>query len=133
MRAIMIAVLVTASLAQTVAAKPALRDVKLIDDGLFTVGLADQIRKKCPTISGRLFKGLTELRSLQSEAYARGYTKAEIEAHVDSDVEKDRLRARAAKYMAERGFKQNEAGYCALGHEEIKRGSEIGALLRSSD
>ncbi|WP_298912798.1 DUF5333 domain-containing protein [uncultured Roseobacter sp.] len=112
------------------AANPPLREVKSIDDGLFAIGLADQIRKNCPVISARIFRALGALQDLNAQAEALGYTKKEIDAHVDSDVEKDRLRARAADYMAAQGLKVDEAGYCALGKAEIARNSTIGVLLR---
>ncbi|WP_299827454.1 DUF5333 domain-containing protein [uncultured Roseobacter sp.] len=109
-----------------------LRDVKSIDDGLFVIGLADQIRKNCPKISARVFKALGALQDLNNQAMAMGYTKAEIDAHVESDAEKDRLRARARDYMAAQDLKPDEAGYCALGQKEIERNSKVGALLRTS-
>ncbi|MBW4707912.1 DUF5333 domain-containing protein [Roseobacter sp. YSTF-M11] len=112
------------------AANPPLREVKSIDDGLFAIGLADQIRKNCPVISARIFRAVGALQDLNSQAMALGYTKKEIDAHVDSDAEKDRLRARAAAYMAERDLTTDEAGYCALGKAEISRNSTVGVLLR---
>ncbi|QJF50857.1 DUF5333 domain-containing protein [Roseobacter ponti] len=121
------------SLATSASAKPALRDVPEIDNGLFTVGLADQIRKNCPDISARFFRALSYLKGLENEARDRGYTEAEVEAHLDSDAEKDRLRARARDYMKTRGHGQDQQGYCALGREEISRGSAIGALLRATN
>lgn len=121
------------SLATTASAKPALRDVPEIDNGLFTVGLADQIRKNCPDISARFFRALSYLKGLENEARDRGYTEAEVESHLDSDAEKDRLRARARDYMKARGHGQDQQGYCALGREEISQGSAIGALLRATN
>lgn len=112
---------------------PPLREVKSIDDGLFAIGLADQIRKNCPSISARIFKALGALQDLNNQAMAMGYTKSEIDAHVESDAEKDRLRARAKEYMAEQGLVPDEAGYCALGQSEIARNSKVGALLREED
>lgn len=113
--------------------KPPLRDVKELDDGVYIVGLANEIRKACPDISGRLWKGVAELRRLYDRAQELGYTRPEIEAHVESDVEKDRLRARAESEMKARGFVQNEAGYCALGRAEIAARTDVGALLRVTD
>ncbi|WP_295313623.1 DUF5333 domain-containing protein [Roseobacter sp.] len=121
------------SLATSASAKPALRDVPEIDNGLFTVGLADQIRKNCPEISARFFRALSYLKGLEKEARDRGYTETEVEAHLDSDAEKDRLRARARDYMKARGHGQDQQGYCALGREEISQGSAIGALLRATN
>ena len=130
---VMIMVALMASMTGSAGAKPAMRDVPQIDNGLFAVGLADQIRRNCPDISARFFRALTFLQSLEKTARDLGYTEAEIEAHLDSDVEKDRLRRRAATYMADLGFDQNRDGYCALGRAEIARNSRIGTLLRVSN
>jgi len=110
--------------------KAPLRDVPQIDDALFTIGLADQIRKTCPTISSRMLAALNALSKLQQTARDMGYTRAEIDAHIDSDVEKDRLRVRAQEYFAQRGVAQDQAGYCTLGEMEIAEASDVGRLLR---
>lgn len=128
---LVLAVLIAAP--QSALAKPALRDVKPIDDGLFAIGLADQIRKNCPQISARVLAALSALQNLNQTAKEMGYTQAEIDAHVDSEAEKDRLRARAARYMASKDLKTDQAGYCALGKEEIARNSTVGVLLRAKD
>lgn len=126
----MAAATVMATSVAVAADKPPLRDVKELDDGVYIVGLAHEIRKACPTISGRLFKGMAELRRLYDRAIELGYTRAQVKAHVESDVEKDRLRARAAKEMKARGFAQDSVGYCALGRDEIAKKTNVGALLR---
>ncbi len=133
MRSLTLGLIVTMLVATTASAKPAIRDVRELDEGLYTVGLANEIRKKCPKISGRLVKGMTELRRLHTRAIQLGYSEDEIRAHVKSDVEKDRLRARAAKYMKSQGLKQNKEGYCALGQLELKKKSGVGALLRAKN
>lgn len=134
MRRMMVALVLSISLgAGAMAQQLNLRDVPQIDDGLFVVGIADQIRKKCPTISARFFRALGYLRDLEAQARALGYSEAEVERHLKSDVEKDRLRARAVKYMNARGYGQDESGYCALGRSEIAQNSEIGALLRTQN
>lgn len=130
---VMMAVALMAGMTGLASAKPALRDVPVIDNGLFAVGLAHEIRRNCPDISARFFRALGFLRQLEREAEALGYTEAEVEAHLESDVEKDRLRARAARYMADQGFAQDSAGYCALGRSEIARNSQTGTLLRVSN
>ncbi|MEM1353180.1 MAG: DUF5333 domain-containing protein [Pseudomonadota bacterium] len=124
---------VAALIGQSAVALPPLRDVKEIDDGLFTVGLANEIRRNCPTIKARVIYAYGVLRNLKREARSLGYTNAQIDAHVNSDAEKDRLRARGEAYMEERGFAQTEAGFCALGRAEIAAGSEVGALLRETN
>ncbi len=131
MRIMMVATLIL-GLAQPVAAKPALRDVPSVDDGLFAVGVADIIRKGCPDISARLFRAVQYLRSLEAQARSLGYTNDEIDAHLDSDEEKERLRARSRVYFEQHGVNAGDtASLCTLGRKEIAAGSAIGKLLRA--
>ncbi|AVL52191.1 hypothetical protein CEP88_06015 [Roseobacter denitrificans] len=132
MRATMMMAVLMMGLAAPVAANPPLREVKQIDDALYTVGLANEIRRKCPDISARFFKAVRFLRALEDKARGLGYSEAEIRAHLESDAEKKRLRARAADEMKAAGYKQDTDGYCALGRAEIAQKTEIGALLRVS-
>lgn len=129
----MIAAIVGASmLAAPVAAKPPLRDVAAIDDALFDLGLADIIRKNCPTISARMLRAIGYVRDLEKQARAKGYSQAEIDAYTDSDAEKDRLRAKAATFFRARGVDTSDPkSYCAVGLEEIQKASRIGSLLRA--
>ncbi|KAG1649488.1 putative 14 protein in nqo3 5'region [Nymphon striatum] len=106
-------------------AKPPLREVAAIDDALFDLGLADIIRKNCPTIGARMFKAIGYVRALEKKAQSMGYSKAEIEAYTDSDVEKNRLRAKAATFFSD------PQSYCVLGQQEIQNSSRIGSLLRA--
>jgi hypothetical protein len=131
MRTGMMVATISLTLTGAAAAKPALRDVPEIDNGLFVVGLAHEIRENCPSIEARLLKAIGVLRGLEREARSRGYSEDEIRRHLKSKTEKKRLRARAASYMKARGFGQTTDGYCALGQSEIARDSEIGALLRA--
>lgn len=133
MRSLMITAMIVIGMAGSAVAKPSLRDVPEIDNGLFAVGLADQIRKSCPRISPRLLRAVSYLRELQNMALSMGYTEAQITEHIESDVEKNRLRRRGATYMKSLGFSQNEAGYCALGFHEIERNSTVGVLLRADE
>ena len=113
-------------------AKPPLREVAAIDDALFDLGLADRIRKNCPTISARMIKAIGYVRGIEKTARNLGYTQAEIDAYTDSDADKDRLRAKAAKYFAARGVDPSKPeSYCAVGLEEIQKSSRIGSLLRA--
>lgn len=119
----------TAEVAQ---AKPPLREVAAIDDALFDLGIADRIRKNCPTISARLLKAIGYVRKLEQKAKRMGYTKAEIDAYTDSDTEKDRLRAKAVTFFQAQGVDTSDPqSYCALGMQEIQNSSRIGSLLRA--
>jgi len=65
-------------LATPVTAQVPLRDVAQIDDALLDLGIADRIRKNCPTISARLLKAVTYVRNLEKQAKAMGYSDAQI-------------------------------------------------------
>ena len=68
-------------------AKPPLRDVAEIDGALFDLGVADRIRKNCPTISARMLRAISYVHDLEQRARALGYTSEEIDAYTDSDAE----------------------------------------------
>lgn len=111
-------------------ANPPLREVKSINDGLLAVGLADEIRKNCSSISGRVFKGVARLRGIHKTAVDMGYSKQEIETFVDSRAEKNRLKARGQAYLKANGASLADSeSMCALGRKEIAKNSAIGTLL----
>lgn len=111
--------------------KPVLRDVPAIDNALLAAGLADEIRKQCPNISPRYIKALRFVNGLRDKARNMGYSDAEIDAYRKSSVEKARLKAMGKTYLKTNGVKVgNPQSYCALGRAEIKKSSQIGALLR---
>lgn len=129
MRSILIAgfcaVLATSSVANT-----PLREVKSINDELLIVGLADQIRKNCDSISGRLLTAFFRLQSIHSLAKEMGYTAQEIKHFVNSKEEKDRLKMRGVTYLKENHATLGDPeSMCALGRREIARKSAIGKLL----
>lgn len=114
------------------AAKPPLREVAYVDDGLFQIAVADVIRKGCSNIDARVFRALGAMRDLRDHALSLGYTRAEIEAYVDSDTEKNRMRARGAELFAARGVNpENPDDLCRMGREEIAKKSPVGKLLRA--
>ena len=113
------------------ASNPPLRDVKSIDDAVFDVAVANEIRKNCPDISARMLRAVMLYRDVKKQARALGYTEDEIEAYADSDAEKARLRARGAAYFAANGVVTDDPqSYCALGRKEIEKSSRIGSLLK---
>lgn len=131
MRHLILSIAVIACAAGTVAAKPPIRDVKAIDDAVFDVAVADQIRKKCPDIAPRIVQALSLYRATRAKAREMGYTDAEIEAYGDSDVEKARMRAKGEAYLKANGVVLDDPqSYCALGRKEIQKSSRIGSLLR---
>ena len=132
MRMILAATLSAALAAGSAAAKPPLRDVAAIDDGLLAVGVADEIRNLCDSIDARMMTALMRLQGLKSEARSRGYTDKEIERYVTSKAEKARMRRRGEAYLAANGVTLGDkASYCRLGKQEIAKGSAIGSLLKA--
>lgn len=118
--------------AGSAAAKAPLRDVPEIADGIFTIVVANEIRRKCDDIDGRLLKGLFQIRRVKRQANDLGYSDKEIRALLDSKAEKARMIARGKTYMAGFGLDYDKPGdLCRLGRLEIKNNSAIGALLRA--
>ena len=124
--------LIAALTATPVLAKVPLRDVAEIDNGLFAIAVADELRKRCDTLDARMLRAYATINALKSRALALGYTEKEIEDHVTSKVEKARMRERGEAYLKANGVAVGDvAGYCALGRKEIDRNSAIGRLLRA--
>ena len=132
MRMVIMALMAAGVLAAPAHAKPPLREVAAIDDALLDLGIADRIRKNCPSISARMFRAIGYVNDLQAKARSMGYTDAEIEAYTESDAEKDRMKARGAAFFRARGVDTSDPeSYCALGRAEIQKSSRIGSLLRA--
>ncbi|MFY2825975.1 DUF5333 domain-containing protein [Ruegeria sp. MALMAid1280] len=126
----LISVLTLPTLAE---AKPPLREVKEIDNELYYIAIANEISEYCPSISGRRLKAIGVMWDLRSKANKLGYSDKEIRAYVDSDAEKDRMRAKGEAYLAQNGVTyENPNSFCTLGRKEIERNSAIGVYLRSN-
>ena len=73
------------------------------------------------------------LFKLRKRANQLGYSDAEIRNYVESDVEKDRMRAKGYRYLESEGVvKNNPETFCAFGRAEIAKSSAIGALLKAN-
>jgi len=127
-----VAALLTALPAGAAVAKPPLREVPEIADGIFTIVVANEIRRKCDDIDARLIKGIFAIRRLKARANDLGYSDNEIRSVLDSKAEKARMIARGKTYMAGQGLDYDTPGdLCRLGRLEIQNKSAIGALLRA--
>ena len=103
-----------------------------INNGLLAVGIADEIRNRCDSISARTFTALGFLNSLKREARAKGYSNDEINAYTKSNTEKAKMRKRGEAYLAQNGASTSDAAsMCRLGRAEIAKRSQIGVLLRA--
>lgn len=129
---ILTAALVAALPVTAAVAKPHLRDVAEIENTLFVVALADELSKKCDSLSARRLKGLGILLDVRARANRLGYSDDEIRAYVESAAEKSRMRAKGETYLKANGVVIGQAEtYCAFGRAEIEKSSAIGALLRA--
>ncbi len=100
--------------------------------GFYAIGLADIVRKECPTIEPRVFRAIGYLRSLERYALNAGYTAEDIDELTDNKAEKKKLRARIRRDLAARGATpETPEGYCTVGLEEIAKNSAAGRLLRA--
>ena len=117
-----------------VAAGPALaalKDEADIRERLLVVGEAEELDKRCGAVDGRRMAGLQFLIGTARLAQSKGYSRAAIEAYVEDDAEKERLRAVARARLAAKGaVGGDEASYCRIARAEIAGGSAIGRLLR---
>ncbi|MCG7519112.1 DUF5333 domain-containing protein [Ruegeria sp. Ofav3-42] len=129
----LLALLSVLTLPAVAEAKPPLREVKEIDDELYYIAIANEISDYCPSISGRRLKAIGVMWGLKSTANNLGYSDSEIRAYVESDAEKDRMRAKGEAYLARHGVSyDNPSSFCALGQAEIERNSAIGVYLRAN-
>lgn len=114
-------------------AKPPIREVPELYDPLFYIAVADEIRKKCPTISERRVKGIAALWGLRNKANRMGYSDKEIEAFYESEAERARMARRGEAYLAQFGAdRDNPESLCAFGRAEIERNSAIGVYLKEN-
>ena len=112
-------------------AQTALKDEPQITDGLIVAGMAYEISERCDSIDVRLFRGLSYLQSLKSNARDLGYSSREIEAYVDDRDEQDRLEEIARERLATLGATHgDEASFCRVGQAQIDADTRVGWLLR---
>lgn len=129
----LLTVLSVLAIPATADAKPPLREVKEVDDELYYIAIANEISDYCPSISGRRLKAIGVMWGLKSKANSLGYSDGEIRAYVESDAEKDRMRAKGESYLAANGVSyDNPISFCTLGQAEIERNSAIGVYLRAN-
>ena len=103
-----------------------------INQGLLALAVADKIRRSCGGIGGRMFKARGFANDLKSVAALRGYKQAEIDAYLNDDHEKAKMRERRNAYFQARGASNLDANsLCDLGYSEIASKSLIGQLLKA--
>ncbi len=125
------AVLVLAAVGGMAQAKPALKDVTHVSEGLIAAGMAIELGDQCGDVAVRMIRGVSFLNGLKDHARSLGYTDAEIDAYVDDKVEKARLETVARGRLAALGAVPGDAAtYCTVAQDQIAQGSQVGRLLR---
>jgi hypothetical protein len=128
----------TTLIALTLAATPALalepiNENAVIREKLLQGFIGDAIADNCPTIKARTMKALGELNALRDYALEQGYEASVVREFVTSKEEKAKFKAEAAEWLKAKGAEPgNTAAYCAIGEEEIAKGTLAGSLLRST-
>ena len=124
-------VLAASATAAAGSSKTGLAEETYINNGLFVISVANKIRKSCNAIVARKVKALNFIFHLRDVAMERGYTRAEIEAHIESEEEKQKMRERRNAYFTSKGANvEDSESLCEVGREEIARKSPAGKLLR---
>lgn len=101
-----------------------------IENSLLIVMTADLIRKNCDSISARKLKAILYIKGVQRRARALGYSKAEIEHHVDDEGQKARLERISLAYLASKGLDADvPSTFCTVGRAEMAGDSTVGSLL----
>ena len=131
MRIVAFALAVSLGFGSVASAKPPLRDVAEIDNGVMAVAIADAIRKTCDDIHPRLIRAYSTLNALKSMARDKGYSDEEVEDYVTSKSEKKRMRAKAEMFLASNGVRaDDDAALCRFGKGQIRSQTAIGRLLK---
>ena len=131
-QSILALVLVTLPLAGNVSAKTP-GDLPDVRNGLIAVSAADTIRKRCDSISPRMMRAYSFIKSLESSARSQGFSRDEVNAFVKDKSAKRALESQANAYLAQNGVDPSvPATYCTVGRAEIAKNSAIGRLLRAN-
>lgn len=124
------AALALAALSGPALALEPLSQERYINDRLIAARIADRIRRECPTINGRLIYAYGQARALERYALDKGYSRAQVDAFLDSKEERKRIYAVAEDYMARNGVTRGDPqSFCRLGMQEIANRTVTGSLL----
>ena len=108
---------------------PLNQDVRL-ENGLLLVSASNLLRRRCDAVSLRFFKSLSFMRSLQGHARELGYSDDEIDAYLKDKTEKDRVKARARRYLESLGADfDDDATFCEVARQEIATDHGIGPFF----
>ncbi len=115
------------------AARATLRADETLNKGLLAVVIADAIRNRCPSISGRLIRAFFYLKGLEGYARRQGYREEDVSAWLQDGAERERMFGMARRWLEDHGAKDGDPdSFCRVGREEIGKKSAIGKLLRDN-
>jgi hypothetical protein len=109
-----------------------LRNTPAIYNGLFTAALIKHVVDTCPAVSppGRLTR-VNYFLSLYNRARALGFSRAQIEAFVEDEAERARLRGIVLSHLRRAGVDpESEAEVCAFARTQIAERTALGRQLR---
>ncbi len=133
MRPLILPTILAAAVALPLSAqgRPGLEFEPDIDNSLLIVMTADLIRKNCDAIDARKIKAVLYIKGIQKRARGMGYSKDEIEHHVEDEGQKARLKEISMAYLASKGLVEDDpATYCTVGRAEMAAQSTVGSLLK---
>lgn len=130
-----LAVIGTALLISTATARAdpfeTLRNDPEVQNGVLIVAIGDLIQDNCPNFEDRRARSIPFLMRLVNRAQSLGYSRADVEAYVDNQAEKDRVEARARQWMIQQGADlDTPASICAVARSEISGQTPVGRLIR---
>lgn len=124
-------ILLASTGAATAQSLPPLHEDRTVRFSFYSAGLADIVRNECPSLEGRMIRGLRYALALRSYALNAGYTMDDVDTLLKNKVEEERLRQEIVADLAARGATPGNAeAYCRIGREEIAKDSLAGRLLR---
>ena len=134
MRKIIISTLSLLILGSVAVAKPSLWSYERIDTGLFQIGIAWGVKENCSVLKEHRLNGITFSLGLYNYAKSQGYSHDEVRDFLDSDAEKEKLRARVTTYFKNQGLNPDtQNALCQYGETQIANGTQVGRLLRKSN
>ncbi|QBY00155.1 hypothetical protein E2K80_04895 [Rhodophyticola sp. CCM32] len=108
-----------------------LRDDPQIASGVLVAAIGRIVEDNCTDIERRNGRARLAVIPIYNRAVSLGYSRSEIFAYIDDETEKERVRAQARQWLAERGASESAPEtICQVGRDEISAGSPIGRLLR---
>lgn len=105
-----------------------------VGEVFFAVTLSQMIASRCTAMDWRGEQALGDRDAIFQVLYNEGFSEEDLRWPLQDDRALNYARAQMNDYTAARGFDPvtaDEAGWCALGREELKTRSRIGTYLEA--